>query len=116
MFSEYLHRDWLDVEGSTKEEFEAFLNRHNEFFVKAVNTSGGNQIWKCNMAKEKRSLKQLRASMKGCILGGADHPASGYEQSACRYRQYHTCQYRMVGRKTACFRSGTSDWLEGLCR
>lgn len=77
MFSEYLHRDWLDVEGSTKEEFEAFLNRHNEFFVKAVNTSGGNQIWKCNMAKEKRSLKQLRASMKGCILEEPiiQHPA-----------------------------------------
>ena len=66
--------------------------------------------------KRKTQLKAAPRQHERLYPGGADHPASGYEQSACRYRQYHTCQYRMVGRKTACFRSGTSDWLEGLCR
>lgn len=68
MFTKYLHRDWLDVDKSTMEEFEAFAGRHEEFFVKAVNTSGGNSIWKCNPAKSKKTLKQLRSKMKGCIL------------------------------------------------
>lgn len=68
MFEKYLHREWLDVDKSTMEEFQAFTERHEEFFVKAVNTSGGNSIWKCNISKEKRTLKQLKKKMKGCIL------------------------------------------------
>lgn len=68
MFTKYLHRDWLDVDKSSMVEFTAFTERHEEFFVKAVNTSGGNSIWKCNPAKSKKTLKQLRSKMKGCIL------------------------------------------------
>lgn len=68
MFERYLHREWLYVDQSTLEEFEGFAARHPEFFVKAVDTSGGNHIWKCCPAKETRSLSQLFLEMKGCIL------------------------------------------------
>lgn len=79
MFEKFLYRDWLDVDHSTMEEFQAFLDRHEEFFVKAVNTSGGNHIWKCRPAEESEPPKRLRRRMKGCILEEPirQHPRMG---------------------------------------
>lgn len=76
MFAPYLHREWLDGDTCSMEEFQAFTERHEEFFVKAVNTSGGSSIWKCNPSKDKRSLLELREAVKGCILEEAiiQHP------------------------------------------
>lgn len=79
MFTKYLYRDWLDVDKSSMEEFQAFTERHEEFFVKAVNTSGGKSIWKCRPAESGKTLKQLRKKMKGCILEEPirQHPKMG---------------------------------------
>lgn len=40
-FKDYLNRDWIDVDESTKEEFESFVNSHDRIIVKPSEGSFG---------------------------------------------------------------------------
>lgn len=48
-FSDFMHRDWLDVNSATKEEFDAFTLKHPVFMSKPVNGMCGKGIEKIDV-------------------------------------------------------------------
>ncbi len=57
-FSEFMHRDWLDLSITSEEEFNSFINKHNIFMAKPVAGMCGKGIEKINTSDfEKETLR-----------------------------------------------------------
>ena len=50
-FSEFMHRDWLDMSTATREEFDGFVKKHPVFMSKPVDGMCGKGIEKINAAE-----------------------------------------------------------------
>lgn len=62
-FSEFLHRDWLDLEIATDAELEFFINNHPEFIAKPSKGMCGKGIEKLKAA-EFNSIKEIKVYFK----------------------------------------------------
>ncbi len=63
LFSNFLHRDWLDTRKCTFEEFKAFAEKHSRFFSKLLAGNGGKGA-KIISVDSKTNLEQLFVSLK----------------------------------------------------
>ena len=64
-FKDYVHRDWLHTEKATKEEFIAFIEKHNSVIIKPVDGVEGGGIRKFVLSSNKgEDLENLFAELK----------------------------------------------------
>ncbi|MBQ3376035.1 MAG: hypothetical protein IJG49_06460 [Erysipelotrichaceae bacterium] len=50
-YHEFINRDWLDTRECTRDDFIEFVKKHDTFFVKPINLSGGNGISKVSSSR-----------------------------------------------------------------
>ena len=72
-FSEFMHRDWLDMQSASREEFDAFVKKHPVFMSKPVDGMCGKGIEKINAEKFDGDLYEhiksgVKVVLEECVI------------------------------------------------